>query len=163
MSPGSSRSTIAGVDSLSGEVQVSLGKLALPVPRNRAPGASCDSAKTFVVKASASGKTLPHDQVIAAFDTNLAPGEVSWAEVEKVFAGGFEQFQAAAGEAAMKLLEERATADTRTRQKFATVLREDATRYRADRLAQIDLEEKQAQAIEEKQSQQLQQEREGLM
>jgi len=109
----------------------------------------------LAVAIDAFGKTLPPDQVIAALDTNLPPGEVAWAEVEKIFAGRFEQLQAAAGDAAMKLLEEKAATDTRARQEFATVLREDAERYRADRLVEIDLEEKQAQAVEEQQSQQL--------
>jgi hypothetical protein len=51
-------------------------------------------------------------------------------------------------------LEERAAQDTTLRKEFASVLREDAECYRADRLAEIDAEEKQAQAIEERESQQ---------
>ena len=71
------------------------------------------------------------------------------------FEGKFEQMQAAAADAARKLLEEKVAKDTSTRHEFAAVLREDADRYRADRLAEIDVEEKQAQAVEEQQSQQL--------
>ncbi len=107
------------------------------------------------VAIDASGKTLPSDQVIAALDMNLPPGEVAWPEVAGMFAGRFEQMQAAAADAAMKLLDEKAAKDTNTRQEFATVLREDAQRYRADRLEEIDVEEKQAQTVEEQQSQQL--------
>jgi ERCC4-related helicase len=109
----------------------------------------------LAVAIDVAGKTLPPDQAIAALDTRVPPGEVAWTEVEKVFAGRFEQLQAAAGAATMKLLEEKATADTRTRREFAAVLREDAERYRADRLVEIGLEEKQAQTVEEQQSQQL--------
>lgn len=114
-----------------------------------------DHGQFLAVAIDVSGKTLPQDQVIPALDTTLPPGEVPWAEVENVFGERFKQLQAAAGEAAMKLLEEKAAEETRTRQEFAAVLREDAERYRADRLAEIDLEEKQAQAVEDQQSQQL--------
>jgi ERCC4-related helicase len=102
-----------------------------------------------------SGNVLPSDQVIPAFDTNLPPGEVGWSDVANVFDGKFEQMQAAASAAAVKSLEQKASRDATSRQGFAAVLREDAERYRADRLAEIDAEEKQAQAIEDQQSQQL--------
>jgi len=102
-----------------------------------------------------SGKVLPSDQVIPIFDTNLPPGEVAWGDVAKAFEGRFDQMQAAAAEAAMKSLNEEAAKDANACQEFAVVLREDAERYRSDRLAEIDLEEKQAQSVEEQQSQQL--------
>jgi hypothetical protein len=50
--------------------------------------------------------------VIAALDTNLPPGEVAWGEVAKEFEGKFEQMQAAAADAARKLLEEKVAKDT---------------------------------------------------
>lgn len=102
-----------------------------------------------------SGKALPLDKALPAFDTNLPPGEVSWSYVAEVFKGKFEQIQAAAAAAAMKSLEEKAAEEANSRKEFAAVLREDVERYRADRLVEIDLEEKLAQAVEEQQNQQL--------
>lgn len=102
-----------------------------------------------------SGKSLPSDQTIPASDTTVPPGEVAWADVAKVFQGNFAQMQEAAGKAVMNSLEERAAQDTKSRQDFALVLREDAERYRADRVTEIEQEEKLAQMVEEKQGGQL--------
>ncbi len=102
-----------------------------------------------------SGNSLPDDQTIAAFDTTSPPGEVAWADIAKVFQETFGKMQEAAGQAVIKSLEQRAAQDTKSRQKFALVLREDAERYCADRVAEIEQEEKQAQMVEEKQGGQL--------
>jgi ERCC4-related helicase len=109
----------------------------------------------LAVAINSSRKILPSDQVIPAVDTILPPEEVAWTEVAAAFEDKFALMQTTATDAAMALLAKSAAKEASSRTEFAAILREDAERYRTDRLAEIDLEEKQAQAIEEKQKQQM--------
>jgi superfamily II DNA or RNA helicase len=85
----------------------------------------------------------------AAFDRSTPPGEVRWETVDATFGAAFAKMQAAAANAAEAKLRLQASADAAERGKIALVLREDAERYRSDRLAEVDAEEKTARVAEE--------------
>jgi hypothetical protein len=85
----------------------------------------------------------------AAFDRSTPPREVRWETVDATFGGAFAKMQSAATDAAETKLRLQATADAAERGNIATVLREDAERYRADRLTEVDAEEKTARVAEE--------------
>lgn len=87
---------------------------------------------------------------LAASDRQQPPGEVPWAEVEAVFGPLFAVLSATARATAEIRLAE-CLAETRNRrEEAAVVLREDAARYRADRLGEIDREEREARQAEER-------------
>lgn len=70
------------------------------------------------------------------------PGEASWAECERVFVRTFASMQTAAAQAAREHIRDRLARLRAEREKTAQILREEATLYRVDRLAEIDEEEK---------------------
>ncbi|MBI5385585.1 MAG: DEAD/DEAH box helicase [Verrucomicrobia bacterium] len=103
------------------------------------------------VPIDAGGKVLDPDQAIAALDTILPPGEVPWSEVARVFDAKFPAMQQTATAAAFARLQQQTERATGSRRVFAAVLREDATRYRADRLTEIAAEEQAAELSVEQQ------------
>lgn len=69
------------------------------------------------------------------------PGEVAWEDCERAFAKEFSVLQSKAAEAARALLKDRAAVLHAERVKVARVLREEASIFKVDRLAEIDAEE----------------------
>jgi superfamily II DNA or RNA helicase len=97
----------------------------------------------------AGAKLIADVLVGAAFDRSASPGEVQWETVSRTFEKTFPHMEIAAAEAAQAKLRAQAEADAGERAKVALVLREDAEQYRADRLQEIELEEKTARVAEE--------------
>jgi hypothetical protein len=89
-------------------------------------------------------------QASVAFDRAVPPGEVPWTEVEAVFASAFHAIAELAAANAKAQLEQILADRKKRREASAAVLREDASRYRTDRLVEIDREQKLAEAAEEK-------------
>lgn len=68
-------------------------------------------------------------------------GDVPWTDCEKVFAKDFGALQATAAKAAAARLREQAEGLRSERKKVANLLQEEASLYKVDRLAEIDVEE----------------------
>jgi superfamily II DNA or RNA helicase len=68
-------------------------------------------------------------------------GEVSWEQCEHEFASTFVSLQRIAAQAARELLEERAGKLRAERREVASILRDEASLYRVDRLAEIEADE----------------------
>jgi len=83
-------------------------------------------------------------------DSETPPGEVSWTDLEKNFGEGFLSLQEAAERRAVEVQDEQVRARAESRRRLATLLREDAERYKADRLAEIGREERAARAAEDR-------------
>lgn len=90
------------------------------------------------------GNYLEADKALAFLDPSDAPGEVSWTDIEKFFALPFAALQQKAAAAALETQVSRREVQLAERKKTAATLRADAERYRGDRLAEIDREEKEA-------------------
>ena len=102
------------------------------------------------VAVSASGQALDDLCTAAAFDRQTALGEVPWTEVERAFAAGFGALQTAAKAAAETTIALRLAQQHANRHATASLLREDAARYRTDRLEEIAREEQAARTAEER-------------
>jgi superfamily II DNA or RNA helicase len=105
--------------------------------------------RLILVAIDTKGRILDDMFSRAAVDHSATPGNVPWEGVAAAFEAHFPEMQSAAVEEAMAKLGAQAEANVEERRKIGTVLREDAARYRADRLAEIDTEEKQARIVEE--------------
>lgn len=79
-------------------------------------------------------------ETLLAFDDD-PPGEVPWADCERLFAAGFENLLDRASRAAAERVRETRDSLQRGREREALVLREEAGLYRVDRLNEIDHEE----------------------
>jgi hypothetical protein len=95
----------------------------------------------------ARGRVLGEDSVAHGMDSGT-PREVSWTELDEIFGEGFMSLQEAA-ERGLRGLNKQIRERTETRRRLAALLREDAERYRADRLAEIGREERVAKAAED--------------
>lgn len=97
----------------------------------------------FGIAITAAGDVL--DQAIARTlldDQKDTPaGEVSWSECERVFAQPFAALQAQATEEARRYIRQVLEREQTMRTNLARVLREEAERYRTDRLAEINEQE----------------------
>ena len=87
---------------------------------------------------------------LPATDRQHPPGEVEWEEIEAHFASTFASLSATALSESEKQLTAHLAAAQSRREESAAVLREDAARYRADRLTEIEREQKEAEQAEEK-------------
>jgi len=92
-------------------------------------------------------------QTVLLFDS--PPGEAKWQEVAGAFDQKFTDMQQRATTRAVEILNEKACRTAEQRQEFTMILREDAKSYRADRLVEIDREEKEARLSEEAKGQTL--------
>lgn|GEM_PF-7129503 len=90
---------------------------------------------------------------LAALDTSTPPGEVQWSEVELAFSVSLPALSERAATTARQKLEALLQRRRESREATAAVLRDDAERYRTDRLAELDREQKAAETPEEKLSQ----------
>ncbi|MDQ3564936.1 MAG: DEAD/DEAH box helicase [Pseudomonadota bacterium] len=97
----------------------------------------------FAITVNHIGQILPQSIADALLPWNrVSPGEVSWPECEKVFSVFFASLQAAAETAARAHLKTLASMQRNERASAANVLREEATLYRVDRLAEIETDER---------------------
>ncbi len=95
------------------------------------------------------GKVLHDTFARAALDRSAPAGEVPWKIVDETFSASFARLQSAAAKAGMAKLRAQSQSEAEDRAEIANVLREDAASYRADRLAEVDAEEKIARVAEE--------------
>lgn len=96
------------------------------------------SGQVFGIAIDVAGKVL--DNAVAQtllWDEVDAPGEASWAAIEQGFGDRFASMQAIAAQAALEHLRQRAARLRGEREGMVTVLREEASLYRVDRLAEI--------------------------
>jgi hypothetical protein len=98
----------------------------------------------LAVAVAADGKVLGDEYAALAMDDSAPFGEVPWSSVEGAFNAGFAQLTRTAEQAAAARQAESAGRYKAARGREATMLREDAERYRMDRLQEIDREEEQA-------------------
>lgn len=91
------------------------------------------------------GKLALHDSSI--------PGEVEWQDVAAAFESSFADLQAKAGEIAEAEIARIEQGKMEARKELVQVLREDAEKYCADRLAEIDQQEKEAKLAEDEKGQ----------
>lgn len=99
--------------------------------------------RVFGIAVNIKGQRLPQslaEQLLA--DQVGSPGEVTWAECERVFGPEFGSLQRQGEQAAREHLGSLAAALRSEHQSAAGVLREEAALYKADRLAEIDEEER---------------------
>jgi hypothetical protein len=99
----------------------------------------------FGIPVSSTGEVLSQEiaRVLLKEDDGAAPaGEVPWNECERVFAKGFTRLQAKAAEAARNYLREEMERQRDRRKKLVEVVRDEAERYKVDRLAEIDQQER---------------------
>jgi superfamily II DNA or RNA helicase len=104
----------------------------------------------LAIAADSSGNVLSEDSVACAMDSGTPPGEVSWTELEKDFGEVFLSLQEASEKRANEVQDERIGAEAENRRRLATLLRDDAKRYRTDRLEEIGREERAAKAAEDR-------------
>lgn len=105
------------------------------------------AGRVMAVGIEAAGRILDHkttDHVLA--DAATAPGEVSWDACQRAFEVPFAALQARAALAAAQRLSSQREKLAHERRQFSSVLREEANLYKADRLAEIDEEERAARA-----------------
>ncbi len=102
------------------------------------------------IAVDARGRFLGEDFVARALDSGTPPGEVSWTELDKIFGERFMSLQEVAERRAAEDQNKQICEKTETRRRLAALLREDAERYRADRLAEIGREERVAKAAEDR-------------
>lgn len=100
------------------------------------------SGRVMSVGVEAGGRVLDACETDALFADAGAPGEVAWDECERVFAAPFADLQAVATKAAADRLASQREKLAGDRRQLADVLREEANLYKADRLAEIDDEER---------------------
>lgn len=98
----------------------------------------------FAIAITARAEVLDRDTARALLEDNSdAPaGEVSWSECERVFAKDFASLQARAEEAASGYLSDELERQRARCTKLADVVRDEAERYKVDRIAEIDEQEK---------------------
>jgi superfamily II DNA or RNA helicase len=97
----------------------------------------------FGIAVTPAGEMLNRDTARGLLESDAdAPGEVSWSECERVFADRFASVQQRAADAACNRLREELERQRSRRTKLAEVVRDEAARYRIDRLAEIDEQEK---------------------
>jgi superfamily II DNA/RNA helicase len=104
---------------------------------------SYPQGRIFCIAVNSKGQALPQALAEELFaDQAGSPGEVNWPECEKTFSARFEALQRQAEQAAREHLGTLAGALRLERQAAARVLREEAALYKADRLAEIDENER---------------------
>ncbi|MBI4529871.1 MAG: DEAD/DEAH box helicase family protein [Deltaproteobacteria bacterium] len=98
----------------------------------------------FGIAVTPGGQVLGREITGALLEDNgeTPAGEVSWTDCERVFANDFAALQATATEAARSHLRDELEQQRARRTKLAEVVRDEAERYRVDRLAEIDEQEK---------------------
>ncbi|HWP56923.1 MAG TPA: helicase-related protein [Candidatus Acidoferrales bacterium] len=98
----------------------------------------------FGIAVTSEGRVLDRETTrLLLEDSGETPaGEVSWADCERAFAKDFAALQAAATEAARTHLRQELERQRARRTRLAEVVRDEAERYRVDRLAEIDEQEK---------------------
>ena len=95
--------------------------------------------KVLGIAVSATGEVLNREIADTFLEEDDAPaGEVPWGDCERVFARDFAALQAKAAEAARRRLSEEVERQRLHLTKLADMLREEAVRYKVDRLAEID-------------------------
>jgi D-alanyl-D-alanine carboxypeptidase len=104
----------------------------------------------LAVAVDANGKPLAHGEAEIVMGVASPPGEARWQEVAAIFERAFPAMQHAARESALAKLQANAQALAQKRKELAAVLREDAERYRTDRLTEIEKEERDSKLAEEK-------------
>lgn len=94
----------------------------------------------------------PADEAFCAvaLDSTSPSGEVPWSDVETAFGPTWDRLRAQARETAGQRLERQQQQAREQRNREALILREDAERYRTDRLREIDHEEQLARTAEER-------------
>ncbi len=97
----------------------------------------------FGIPVSASGHVLEQEVARALLDHHgeTPAGEVPWSDCEQVFAQRFASLQTQATEAARQYVRQALDREQARRANLARVLREEAERYRTDRLAEINEQE----------------------
>ena len=97
----------------------------------------------FGIAIDANGNVLDRRVVDAVLsDDGQAPGEVDWKDCERAFAKDFAGLQSKAAAAAREQIERVLQKLRSERAAFAAVLREEASLYKVDRLAEIDEDER---------------------
>lgn len=100
------------------------------------------AGRVMSVGVEAGGRVLGVHETDALLADPAAPGEVEWDECERVFAATFPALQGAATRAAAERLVALREKLAGERRQLADVLREEASLYKTDRLAEIDDEER---------------------
>ena len=97
----------------------------------------------FGIAVTSAGEVLDRDTARALLESDAdAPGEVPWSECERVFAKRFASIQQKAAAAALNGVRAELERQRSRRTKLAEVVRDEAERYKIDRLAEIDEQEK---------------------
>src|SRR5262249_49964842 len=96
----------------------------------------------FAIAVTANGQVLDDDLAQTILSDASAPGEAAWAECERLFAPHFASVQTDAAVAARNRLASEKNRLEAERQRLATVLRQEASLYKVDRLAEIEEEER---------------------
>lgn len=108
----------------------------------------------FSIALDPAGNVLQDGQGPLAMDGRSSVGDPAWGAISKAFTGSFSAIQKKAQEAAVERLKTDERQQEERRKKIALVLREDAERYRVDRQAEIEKEEKEA-SLKEAENRQL--------
>jgi hypothetical protein len=97
----------------------------------------------FGIAVTPPGEVLDRNTARALLESDAnAPGEVPWSECERVFARPFPSIQQKAADAACNRVREELERQRSRRTKLAEVVRDESERYKIDRMAEIDEQEK---------------------
>jgi superfamily II DNA or RNA helicase len=97
----------------------------------------------FGITVTSAGEVLDRDTARVLLESDAdATGEVLWSECERVFAKRFASIQQKAAAAALNGVRAELERQRSRRTKLAEVVRDEAERYKIDRLAEIDEQEK---------------------
>lgn len=120
-------------------------KLAKGMPYAVFSYAVCENGNPYSIVSVAvdtKGKVLDDAFAKLALENSDCPGEVSWIEASGIFEKNFNSLKETANSEAMKKLQKADQEKSLRRNKIAVILREDAGKYKIDRIAEIEDEEK---------------------